>query len=304
MMLFRSSIFALAAISCLAQNPGGSLPQFDVASVKPNKSADRPYSNFPLGPGNVYVPNGGYFTATNLPLVTYIFFAYRIMGNQQQYLLPQLPGWVTSDKFDIQARAASNPGKDEMRLMMRSLLADRFGLAIHHETREVPVLALVLSKPGKLGPQLQAHTGDAPCPTEAPAASAGVAVQQAAASQTVAGGLPALCGGIFGMPPTVAGRIRAGARNVTLPFVADSLSAIGNAGRPMVDQTGLTGSFDFTLEWTPEARGPQPPGGDAPDPSGPAFQDALRDQLGIKLESRKAPVDVLVVDHIEHPSGN
>src|SRR5580692_5770822 len=90
----------------------------------------QPYSNFPLGPGDVYVQNGGLFSANNLPLVTYIFFAYKFIGNQAQYLLPQLPEWTKSEQFDIQARAAGNPGKDQMRLMMRALLADRFKLAV------------------------------------------------------------------------------------------------------------------------------------------------------------------------------
>jgi hypothetical protein len=78
---------------------------FEVASVKPSKSNDPPYSNFPLGPGDVYVPNGGLFSAKNFPLVTYIFFAYKIIGNQGQYLLPQLPDWTKREQFDIQARA-------------------------------------------------------------------------------------------------------------------------------------------------------------------------------------------------------
>jgi hypothetical protein len=108
---------------------------FDVASVKPNKSGNPPTFNFPLGPGDVYVPNGGFLSATNFPLGTYIAFAYKILGNQMQSLMAQLPEWVMTDRFDIQARAESNPGKDQMRLMMRSLLADRFKLAIHTETR-------------------------------------------------------------------------------------------------------------------------------------------------------------------------
>jgi uncharacterized protein (TIGR03435 family) len=279
------------------------LPEFDVASVKQNKSLTlRANSNFPLGPGDVYVPNGGFLSATNFPLITYLTFAYKVKGNQRQYLLQQLPKWVTEDRFDIQARAEGNPNKDQMRLMMRSLLADRFKLAIHTETREVPVLAFVLLKPGKTGPQLQLHRTDAPCSTEAPPPSARGAQPD---PPTITGGLPALCGGIFGMPPSMPGRIRFAARNVTLAFVADSLSATANLGRPMLDQTGLTGTFDFSLEWSREVRGPAPPGVDfQPDTSGPGFADALREQLGIKLESQKGSVEVLVVDHIEHPSEN
>jgi hypothetical protein len=113
-----------------AQSPGSPLT-FDVASVKPNKSDAPPSSNFPLNASPMYAANGGLFSATNFPLVTYIFFAYNLSGNQAHFLVPQLPGWVTTERFDIQARAAGNPTKDQMRLMMRSLLAERFRFASH-----------------------------------------------------------------------------------------------------------------------------------------------------------------------------
>jgi uncharacterized protein (TIGR03435 family) len=304
-----SVILTVVPLSRAQSAPGKPLA-FDVASVKANKSDEPPYSNFPLGPGDVYVPNGGYFTATNQPLVVYILFAYKVKGNQAQSLMPQLPGWVMSDRFDIQARADGNPGKDQMREMMRSLLADRFKLAIRTEKREVPVLAAVLAKPGKTGPQLRLHSDDGSCPTNAPGPSAQPSAQTPAPSQTVDGGFPALCGGIFVMPPTAPGRMRAGARNVTMAFVADSLSGATNLGRPMVDQTGLNGTVDFLLEFVPERQGAPPgPGGAGADPAtdvptGPNFQDALREQLGIKLESQKGSTEVLVVDRIEHPSAN
>jgi len=90
------------------------------------------------------------FSATGFPLVTYLFFAYKVIGNQGQYLLPQLPGWATSDRFDIQARAEGNPGKDQMRMMMRSLLADRFKAGGNTpRLAKYRVLAFVLAKPGK-----------------------------------------------------------------------------------------------------------------------------------------------------------
>jgi uncharacterized protein (TIGR03435 family) len=172
------------------------------------------------------------------------------------------------------------------------------------------VLAAVLLKPGKPGPQLRLHRDDGSCPTNAAGPSAQPSAQTPAPSQTVDGGFPALCGGIFGMPPTAPGRLRVGARNVTMAFLVDSLSGGTNVGRPMVDQTGLTGTVDFLLEFVPERPGSaQGPGGPIVDPpsegpSGPIFQDALREQLGIKLESQKGLVDVLVVDRIEHPSDN
>ena len=272
---------------------------FDVASVKPSQRDVQPNSNFPLGPGDVYVQNGGLFAANNLPLATYIFFAYKFIGNQAQFLLPQLPDWTKTEQFDIQARAQGNPGKDQMRLMMRALLADRFKLTIHNETREVPVFAFVLVKPGKMGPQLKVHSEGSPCSTDvAPSATQGPV-------PTVDGGLPALCNGIFGMPPSVPGRQRAAARNVTLAFVADSLSNGANLGRPMIDKTGLTGTVDFSLEWTPENRSPLPPGAEVPvDTNALSFQEALKEQLGIRLQPDKTSSSVVILDHVEHPSAN
>jgi uncharacterized protein (TIGR03435 family) len=263
-------------------------PEFEVASVKPNKSDAPPSANNPLGPGNVYSPYGGFFQASNFPLYTYILFAYRIMGNQEQFLRPQMPGWVMTDRFDIQARAEGNPDKDQMRLMMRSLLADRFKLAIHFETRQVPVFALVLSKAGKTGPTLRPHPDDFPCST-VPDPS----------QNPVAGQFPALCGGLFSLPPGTPGRQRFGARNVTMGFIANQLSAMGQLERPAIDRTGLGGNFDFALEWAPESRADL-----QPDESGPTFLEALKDQLRIKLESQKGPAEVIIFDHVEHPSDN
>jgi len=290
-LLVVCAIYAPAMRAQIAQ----SAPRFDVASVKPSRSGEAPSSNFPLGPGDVYIRNGGFLSATAQPLITYIAFAYKIIGNQAQYLLPQLPGWATTEPFDIQARAAGDPGKDQMRLMMRALLADRFKLTVHYENREVPVFAFVLLKSGKTGPQLRPHPSDSSCPTEQPSL----------ATPAVVNGLPVFCNGIYPLPASVPGRLRFGGRNVTIEFIADTFSLGTNLGRPMVDQTGLSGKFDFSLEWTQEPSGPRPPGAEVPaDPSGPSFEEALRDQLGIKLQAEKAAVSVLTVDHVERPSAN
>jgi uncharacterized protein (TIGR03435 family) len=131
-----------------------STPQkaFDVASVKANKTPNpRQTTNVPLGPGDAYTPTGGYFSATGVPLLTYIAFAYKIQGNQIPALQSQLPEWAVTDRFDIQARVEGNPGKDQMRLLMQTLLADRFKLAIHRDTSEASVAALVVAKEGKVG---------------------------------------------------------------------------------------------------------------------------------------------------------
>jgi uncharacterized protein (TIGR03435 family) len=274
-------------------------PSFEITSVKLNKYTDQGFSNFPMGPGDVYSANGGHFTARDLPLVSYLFFAYKITGDQSQAVLSQLPGWATADRFDIEAKTDGDPAKDtkdQMRLMIQSLLADRFGLKARYETKEVPVFALTLAKPGKTGPQLRAHPNDAPCSTAIPSAAAGFAA-------TVDGGFPELCGGFLGMTPIVAGRVRMGARNVTIDFIGTHL--ISNfLNRPIIDRTGLSGTFDVAMEWTPEVNGPGAGGDFQPDPNGPTFLEALSEQLGLKAESQKGPVQVLVIDHVDHPTEN
>jgi uncharacterized protein (TIGR03435 family) len=286
----------------------GGKQEFDVASVKLNKSGmppsgDMPHSNFPLGPGAVYSPNGGLFTATNMPLVIYIYFAYKLNSSQMSALRAQVPKWVLSDNFDIQAKVDGNPSKDQMRMMMQALLADRFKLAAHTETRQSPVYALVLVKPEKFGPQLRAHPADASCSTTQPAAAPGAAP---AAPATIDGGYPAVCGGITLLQGSASGRIRIGARDVTMATIASGMtSPFLGVDRPVVDQTGLSGNFDFTVEFSPTVDTPLPPGVNfTPDPDGPTFQEALKDQLGLKLDAQTGSADVFIVDHIEPPSEN
>ena len=195
--------------------------------------------------------------------------------------MPELPKWAVTDRFDIQARAPGNPTKDQMRLMMQSLLADRFKVVVHTETRQLPVFSLVLVKPGKTGSQLQPHPKDASCSmTPPPGAAPGSSV--APPSPTVAGGFPATCGGLVELQPSAPGRVNFGARNSPIGILAVSLTGWGNLDRPILDETGLTGNFDYHLEWTPEFNGPPPPNFQ-PDTSGPTFTEALRDQFGVKL---------------------
>jgi uncharacterized protein (TIGR03435 family) len=275
---------------------------FDVASVKLNKSGmppsgDVPHSNVALGPGAMYAPNGGLFNAKNMPLLVYIVFAYKINSNQMTAPMAQLPKWVTTSSYDIQARVDGNPTKDQMRLMMQSLLADRFKLAVHAETKQLSVYNLVQVKPGKFGPQIQPHPADATCSNAPPAPPA---------PTTVAGGYPVTCGGLAIVPSTTPGRIRVGARNVPMALIATSFtSPYLGVDRPVVDQTGLTGTYDFVVEFSPQIDTPLPPGANfTPDPTGPTFQEAMKEQLGLKLDPGTGSVESYVVDHIEQPAEN
>jgi uncharacterized protein (TIGR03435 family) len=276
-----SVLVGVTIVSPLAQAPAGS-PAFEVSSVKPNKSGD---GRIMLG-----LQPGGRFTATNVTLRVLIRNAYRV----QDFQIVGAPGWLSSDHFDIVAKAEGDPPPDQIQLMMRALLADRFKLAVHDDKRELPIYALVLARPdGKPGPKLRPATTDCEAlrgrgrgaaPPPGPPGSPGGSINcgmRMAPGNFVAGGLP-------------------------LTQLAATLSQI--VGRVVLDQTGLSGQFDFELSFTPEQmpQGP-PPGANGPplppiDPNGPSLFTALQEQLGLKLESTKGSVDVLVIDRVEPPT--
>ena len=296
------------------QIAAGGKMAFDVASVKVNKSGGtRGSSNITgFNAGPTFSPTGGLLSATNYPLINYMVFAYKLNGQESLYRISGLPEWakIGGEKFDIEARGQGNPSKDQYRLMMQALLADRFKLAMHHETRQMPVLALVVSKAGEIGPQLQRHLSDGPC-SDAPTPGHGLprstpATPPSAPSSTSGLQLePIPCGIAVLLPPSKSGRIRLGARNVTIEQIGTSLGGDDAIDRPVIDRTNLGGSFDFALEWSQQITFPGPPPPDfQSDPDGPSLANALQKQLGLALKSETGPVDVLVIDHIEEPSPN
>jgi uncharacterized protein (TIGR03435 family) len=279
------------------QIDAGGRMAFDVASVKLNKSSDtRSHANVTMDAGNEDPPSGGLFSATNFLLNVYVAFAYKITPNQTQSLLAQMPTWATAERFDIQARADGNPTKDQMRVMMQALLADRFKLIAHLETRQLPVFALVLAKSGKTGPHLRQHLDNPPCATPA---SSSVPDSTQPPPAKVGTELPAVCDAFIGQ--FVDGHWRVSARNMSIGRLASIFSVVGVLDHPMLDKTGLTGNFDFSLEFTPEFKGPSD---FQPDVTGPTFLEALQEQLGLKLEPQTGPVDVLLIEHVEQPSEN
>ena len=301
LLIAMSPLMLIAAPQSPAEAPwqtaAGGKMAFEVASVKLAQPGSFRSPSFPLDAGDAFAamvdgrlgqPAGDRFSAS-MPLAVYITFAYKLMLTQDQieFMLAHLPKWVSTDRFDIQARAAGNPTKDQMRLMMRSLLADRFKLAAHFETHQAPVLALTLIRPGTLGPNLRPHAEGPAC--DAPSV------------------FPPLCN-VYMMTGSSNGK-RAGSRNTTIDLLASNLPGFAGAGndgrldRPVVDQTGLSGRFDFTLEWMPGSSGPQPANANT-DPQGPTFLDALREQLGLRLQSTAARIQILVIDHIEKPDPN
>ncbi len=275
------------------QIDAGGKMAFDVTSVKQNTASPSPSTqntNVGLGPMDDFHPTGGLLSATNYPLSQYILFAYKPTPEQFEAAKSQLPKWANTNRYDIQARASGNPTKDQFRLMMQALLADRFKLSIHFETEQRPVFALVLEKTGKWGPQLQPHPEDWPCSNSVPDPLVTVA-----------------CGVVTGVQSRVPGRVRAEGRNVPVAMLAAALDIPKLTGidRPVFNRTGLNGRCDFAIEWTPEADGPISPSSTVqPDESGPTFTEALKDQLGLKLVPQMGPVAVLVIDHVEEPSPN
>jgi uncharacterized protein (TIGR03435 family) len=276
---------------------------FDVASVKLLKpgSRFRP-PNFPLS-GEEFRTDSGENPHGRLsvafPFPRYIEFAYKLtlQPDLRQAMVARLPKWVDTDVIDIEAKAAGDPTKDQMRLMMQSLLAERFHLSVHYETEDIPILALTLIKPGTWGPKLIRHADGPPCDVSGP--------QSPATGMSDAGAavFPAICGA-QASEPSRNGRIMQGSRNTTMALLAESLGRMGGVGRPVVDRTGITDRIDYRLEWTLEANRLSP-GVEVQRDSDPVpFMDAVREQLGLKLQATKAPLRILVIDHIERPSEN
>ena len=294
-----ASFLTISALQ--AQSPGKLT--FDVASVRPAKSPRLP--TFPLNNGEAKPPGGRF--AASFSLAVYIGFAYKLNVFQGKEMNAKLPKWASED-YAIDAQADGNPTKDQMRLMMQSLLADRFKLKVHFETKEVPVLALILVKPGKLGPKLLPHSEGPPCPDSfemdkpftplPPPTKAGVV-------------FPTQCETTAEVRGTPEGTW-VGARNTTMGLFANDIYGLGSLSgevdKPVVDQTGLEGRFDFIMELPAGTISlfPKPPNPDdpLPDPKGTPLLNALSKQLGLKLTPDKGMVQVLVVDHVERPSEN
>lgn len=282
------------------QKPLSGKLEFEVASIRPAKPDSFSPPSFALDNGDTYSfgdPHGRFFA--DFPLQVYLMFAYKLWltPEQSQTLVAKLPKWVSTESFVIDARAPGNPTKDQMRSMLQSLLADRFKLAVHFETQQTPVLALVLEKQGKTGPKLRPHSEgpacDAPVPSPLPGAPAALPEV-----------FPPKCGAYMLMQ-LQNGTVLLGSRNTTMPQIADSLPSLGSLGHPVVDQTGLSGTFDFTLNFIRESNQSASPAAETqPGMQGSTFLEALQEQLGMKLKPVKAPLKILVIDHVEEPSPN
>ena len=275
------------------QKAAGGKLEFEVAAVRLSKPGTPWKSNVVLNGRDGPAPVGNLLTA-NSNLLSYIVFAYKITDvSQFRELNSQLPEWAHTDGLDIEARSETTPTRDQLRLMVQSLLADRLKLAMHVETRKHPVFALTLIKPGELGPQLHPHPANKPCINPASMPSQPLA----------AGAHPLYCGSSVW---NSGGQMHLRMVDVTMDRTAGYLSTwaveAGEAVEPHVgvDRTGLSGSFDLDSEFVPHSTGP----GSEADVAGPTFAGALRNQLGLKLVEEKGLVSIFVIDHIERPSPN
>jgi len=237
-------------------DPSIVIPQFDVVSVKPAKDSMTRMQ---------FTPDGLRGTG-----VTVRFLLYEGYGGINNEQVLNEPGWTNTDGFDVEAKVAPADvptlGKmsfEQRRTMFQSILADRFKLVVHHETRELPIYDLVLAKGGA---KFQPSTYE------------GTTVNTGRSRMHIAGS------------------------DDTITLLARELAQ--SQGRVVVNQTGLTGRYDLTLRWTPDDA-PPPLLNGAPDSNAPpGLFTAIQEQLGLKLESAKGPVEVLIIDKINQPSAN
>jgi uncharacterized protein (TIGR03435 family) len=271
----------VAACGLFAQSDGP--PRFAAASIKRNPSREQLSMAVPMGVG--YRP-GGRLVAGNAPLTMLIQRAYSV----QNYQVAGGPSWINTDGYDIEAKPERNTDQKQMWLMLRTLLADRFKLSMHHETRELPVYDLQAVRSGAKLPAPEARACSEVLTTvpqagqPRPAAPCGPGLVQAGTGLSMVG------------------------ISVSMPAFAKQLSLI--MGREVIDKTGFTGRYALHLEFAidealaglPDAVGPAVSA--QPGEARPTIRTALQEQLGLKLEPSKGPVDVLVIDHVERPTGN
>jgi len=305
MVVGRSSLARVAVVVALlggaatagvgGQATGDQSPSFEVASVKHNKSDS---------PGmRVFFQPGGRFVAENITLQLLIGLAYGDPRPLADFQIIGGPKWIGSDRFNLVAKAegelqmSTDGPSPTVTAMLRTLLAERFKLRVRDETREMPIYTLVKARhDGKLGEHLKPSATDCaalmksdrdraptpPSPTERPP-----------------------CGIRMGF-----GSLSIGGMTV-LQF-AGAISRMPGINRVVLDRTGLDGAYDIDLQWTPDQLPPRAAGGaaDGPirvngvdvDPNGPSIFTAIQEQLGLKLESTKGPVHVIVIDAVDQPT--
>ena len=243
---------------------------FDVVSIKASPSS----ADFIMIGGPELAQ--GRFLARNVPVRNLVQFAY----NVQDFLISGGPGWITFDRFDIEAKAAGPLNVEQGRALVRAMLEDRFQLKVTRENANKPVYALVISKGG---PKLNLSADQTP-PVLGPPAE----------------GSPRRDGLPRGAARVGPGQFHTFAR----PISALAQLLAGQLNRPVLDYTELQGLYDIDLKWTPDQPRTDLPAEARPDPTGPSLLTALVEQLGLKLESTTGLVEVVAINKVEKPTAN
>ena len=296
-MLSAVAVMAMLPMVAAAQQflPNAGTPvdpnaRFEVAVVKAGESDGRMMLR--MLPGR--------FEAKNLPLSLLLRQALQ----KPDYQIIAAPGWIDSERYSVNAKVPDGMPPTAASVMLLNLLRDRFQLATHLETRELPIFNLVMARPdGRLGPDLK------PTPAECQAT---IAARAAAMKAAAAGGPPAPLPSFpdpndplpCGFTAMATGGMSSSGRSIEqlVPMLANLV------GRPVIDKTGLAGLYDVALKYAPTGRtaGPfgPPPGAPEPavDPDSPSLFTAVQEQLGLKLENARGPVEVVVIDRLEKPT--
>ena len=287
-LLLISLGVVIVAIPIFSQGPGQAKPSFEVATVKPNASGDNRVA--------IMRQPGGRFVSTGISLKMLMGFAYRV----RDFQISGGPNWITTDRWNIEGKAEEgsippptgppDPNvPDPLSLMVQSLIEERFQLKMHRETKELPVYDLVAAKGG---PKIKLSEDQSPFRPPERGAPPLPPVQR---------------GGPMPRGSMRMGRGELEANGVPLANFIQTLSQ--QLGRPVIDKTELKGLYDIKLQWTPElGQGLVVPGGPEPPPppadAGASIFTAVQEQLGLRLESTKGPVEVLVIDSVQKPTEN
>jgi uncharacterized protein (TIGR03435 family) len=268
--------FAVLMIAGWASAQQGDAPKaaapltFEVTSVKPRTTQPAP-GEF----GGIHaLPGGQRYEARFVPLKLMIKLMYKITDSQ----IVGGPDWINTDRFDVDAKAETPTTLDNLHIMFQNMLVERFNMKFHRETRTLPAFVLTVDKGGS-----KMKVNEEPDPFEIPIQFGG-------------GGPPP-------KPPTF------NARRCNMEYLGwwlgQQLNQLQLVDRPVVDQTGLKGFYDFKLTYAPDLSGRTGPNGEPPPTfDGPNLFQAVKEQLGLKLESTKGPVVVFVIDHVEKPTDN
>jgi uncharacterized protein (TIGR03435 family) len=275
--VFGVSNAAQAGVRPQAQGLTATAPayEYEIASIKQSAPLDGGDTS---GFGMQYTPDG--FTASHFPLKALIISAFGVGLDR----ISGMPNWSDFEMYDIEAKMESSTADklkklspDELRVvrqqMLQALLVNRFKLTFHRESKELPVFFLVV---GKNGPKVR----------ESKPSESSTSEIKGRDGQPLSKGANQMR-----MELGAGGTIQLTAPGTPIKALLGALS--GQLGRPVIDRTGLTGNYDISLEWAPEQ-----------DSNGPSLQTAVQDQLGLKLESGKGPIEIIVIDHLERPSKN